>query len=197
MIRDEDIANLNEQIFKLNEQNLDLKFEKETFDLKKARLETRIKDLEDYKLKASAYSAQMKSKYEEDLEQIREKTAKLTGEEFSQKPGESVKLRNKTTKSVAELEAVIDTLRRVIDKQRNEVDSFRKENTELNQKLENSANEPAMRRRIEALEQALHSSEMKETNTLENERNLKRMISANKQLREDMNREIDRYNLLE
>ena len=174
-----------------------MKFEKETFDLKKARLETRIKDLEDYKLKASAYSAQMKSKYEEDLEQIREKTAKLTGEEFSQKPGESVKLRNKTTKSVAELEAVIDTLRRVIDKQRNEVDSFRKENTELNQKLENSANEPAMRRRIEALEQALHSSEMKETNTLENERNLKRMISANKQLREDMNREIDRYNLLE
>ena len=57
MQRDEDIANLNEQIFKLNEQNLDLKFEKETFDLKKARLETRIKDLEDYKLKASAYSA--------------------------------------------------------------------------------------------------------------------------------------------
>ena len=54
-----------------------------------------------------------------------------------------------------------------------------------------------MRRRIEALEQALHSAEMKETNTLENERNLKRMITANKQLREDMNREIDRYNLLE
>ena len=92
---------------------------------------------------------------------------------------------------------MIDTLRKVIDKQRNEVDKFRKENTELNQKLESSANEPAMRRRIEALEQALHSAEMKETNTLENERNLKRMITANKQLREDMNREIDRYNLLE
>ena len=54
-----------------------------------------------------------------------------------------------------------------------------------------------MRKRIEQLEAALHSAEMKDVNTTENERNLKRMITANKQLREDMNREIERYNLLE
>ena len=41
---------LQEQLFKAEEKNLDLKFEKETFDLQYARLQKRITDLEHYKL---------------------------------------------------------------------------------------------------------------------------------------------------
>ena len=47
------------------------------------------------------------------------------------------------------------------------------------------------------LEQALHSAEMKEVNMDEQERTMKKLIFANKQLREDLSREIERYNLLE
>ena len=63
---------------------------------------------------------------------------------------------------------------------------------------EHSAQEAQqLRCKVEALEQALHSSEMKEVNMDEQERTMKKLIFANKQLREDLSREIERYNLLE
>ena len=53
--------NLQEQLFKAEEKNLDLKFEKETFDLQYARLQKRITDLEQYKLQSSQVSAILKN----------------------------------------------------------------------------------------------------------------------------------------
>ena len=67
----------------------------------------------------------------------------------------------------------------------------------MSEKLEKSGNEPALRRRIEELEQALHSQQMKEVNNDEQEQTIKKLIFSNRQLREDMTREIERYNLLE
>ena len=62
----------------------------------------------------------------------------------------------------------------------------------------NAAQETArLRRQVESLEQALHSAEMREVNNDEQERTMKKLIFANKQLREDLSREIERYNLLE
>ena len=72
-----------------------------------------------------------------------------------------------------------------------------KENSKINERLEKSGNEPALRRRIDELEQALHSQQMKEVNSDEQEQTIKKLIFANRQLREDMTREIERYNLLE
>lgn len=54
-----------------------------------------------------------------------------------------------------------------------------------------------MRRKVTGLEQALHSAEMREMNMDEQEKTMKKLIFANKQLREDLSREIERYNLLE
>lgn len=68
----------------------------------------------------------MKNQRAEELAAIKEQTAKITGEQFSNQ-GDSVKLRNKKLKSVQELETVIDTLRRVIDKQKVDLDILRKE----------------------------------------------------------------------
>lgn len=63
---------------------------------------------------------------------------------------------------------------------------------------ENSAQEnQQLHRKVDMLEQALHSAEMKEVNMDEQERTMKKLIFANKQLREDLSREIERYNLLE
>lgn len=63
---------LQENLFKAEEKNLDLKFEKETFDLQYARLQKRITDLEQYKLQSAQISANMKNKREEELAAIKE-----------------------------------------------------------------------------------------------------------------------------
>ena len=45
--------NLKDEVLKAEGKNLELKFEKENFDLQYARLQKRITDLEAYKLKSS------------------------------------------------------------------------------------------------------------------------------------------------
>lgn len=43
----------------------------------------------------------------------------------------------------------------------------------------------------------IHSYEMRDVNVNEQDTTIKKLIFANKQLREDLQREIERYNLLE
>lgn len=85
-------------------------------------------------MQSAQISANIKNQREEELAAIKEQTAKITGEQFSNQ-GDSVKLRNKKLKSVQELETVIDTLRRVIDKQKVEMDIARKENQAMKDKI--------------------------------------------------------------
>jgi hypothetical protein len=68
-----------------------------------------------YKMQSAQISANQKNAREEELATIKEQTAKITGEQFSSQ-GDTVKLKNRKLKSVQELETVIDSLRRVIDK---------------------------------------------------------------------------------
>lgn len=51
--------------------------------------------------------------------------------------------------------------------------------------------------RIEQLERQVHSYEMQEVNVDEKDRTIKKLVFANKQLRDDLQREIDRFTLLE
>jgi hypothetical protein len=50
----------------------------------------------------------------------------------------------------------------------------------MGEKLKQSGNEPALRRRIEELEQALHSQQMKEVNNDEQEQTIRKLIFSNK-----------------
>jgi hypothetical protein len=50
-----------DRLFKAEERLLDLKFEKETFDLQYARLQKRITDLEHFKLQSAQMSAVLKT----------------------------------------------------------------------------------------------------------------------------------------
>lgn len=90
---------LQDKLFMAEERLLDLKFEKETFDLQYARMQKRISELEKYKMKASVMSDDLRKQYENEMEEIKDETDKLRGDALAQKPGENVKLRRKTTKT--------------------------------------------------------------------------------------------------
>ena len=110
--------------------------------------------MEQYKLQSSAISANLQNARAEELATIKEQTAKVTGEQFSSQ-GDTVKLRNRKLKSVQELETVIDTLRRVIDKQKVEMDNLRSQNNHMKDKIgdENSAQQAQqLSRKVEVLE---------------------------------------------
>lgn len=55
-----EVKEVTDKLFRTEERLLDLKFEKETFDLQYARLQKRITDLENYKLQSSQMSAVLK-----------------------------------------------------------------------------------------------------------------------------------------
>lgn len=67
---EQQVQQLRDKLFKAEERLLDLKFEKETFDLQYARLQKRITDLEQYKFQSNQISAVMKSQFEAEIAKI-------------------------------------------------------------------------------------------------------------------------------
>ena len=57
--------------------------------------------------------------------------------------------------------------------------------------------EKMLRQKIESLESEVHSYEMKDVNVHEKDQTIKKILEANRQLREDLKRESERYSLLE
>lgn len=106
-------------------------------------------------------------------------------------------MRNKSMKSVQDLELVIEMLRRVQDKQKVEIDALKRTNERLTAANAKVGNDAELRIKIGQLERVIHSYEMRDVNVGEQDSTIKKLIFANKQLRDDMTREIERYNLLE
>ena len=71
-----------------------------------------------------------------------------------------MKLRKKTNKTAAELEIVVEQLKRVIEKQKMEIESLQRSNSSWEQQNVKKTNEPALRMKIEQLERLVHSYEM-------------------------------------
>lgn len=115
----------------------------------------------------------------------------------NKKKKESVRLRAQGGKSVAELEMLVESLKRVIEKQKIECEALRRESSKGAGQKDKVVSEKALRQKINNLEQLVHSHEMKEVNVDEKDRTIKKLIEANKQLREDLTREVDRYTLIE
>ena len=99
-----------------------------------ARLQKRITDLEQYKLASSKYSAVLKGKEDEELKHIEENSNTLSNMHGLGVPGsgskknqDTVKLRSKGSKSIGELEMLVESLKRVIEKQKAENDSLKKQ----------------------------------------------------------------------
>ena len=92
---------------------------------------------------------------------------------------------------------LVESLKRVIEKLRTECEALKAENAKSAGQTGKVVSEKALRQKISNLEQLVHSHEMKEVNLDVRERTIKKLIEANKQLREDLTRETDRYVLLE
>ena len=129
-----------------------------------------------------------------DMQDINDLVGKTTGG----KKEDNLKLRAmKSNKNVAELEMLVETLKRVIEKQKIECENLRKQNAKFEGHSDKLVSEKAMKQKINNLEHINHSHEMKEVNLDERERTIKKLIEANKHLRADLIKEIDRYTLLE
>jgi len=188
---------MQEQLFKAEEKLLDLRYQKETFDLQYARLQKRITDLEQYKLASAQYSAVLKHKEGDVLKEIEEHNqAQLAGQTQGAK-GDTVKLRNRGSKTVGELEMLVESLKRVIEKQKSENEALKKQIEWSEKHQEKLKSEKQMRQKIEHLSQEVHHYEMKDLNLAERDKTAKKLLEANRQLREDMRKEVERYQLLE
>jgi uncharacterized protein YlxW (UPF0749 family) len=73
---------------------------------------------------------------------------------------------------VAELELLVESLKRVIEKQKTEADALRKQVEVQEQRTDKLKSEKQLRQRIETLEQELHAYEMKDVNVDEKDRTI-------------------------
>lgn len=192
--QEEENAEMQEQLFKTQEELLELKFEKENFDLKEARLQKRIQVLEQYKLTTAELSAEFRKKLEEDEKEIEDATQK-TGD-VKKRDGLKMKPAKKT-KTISDMEITIEGLKRALEKVKEENADLRKRNTVFEGHGQRVANEKSLRQKINNLEQLVHSYEMKDVNLDEHQRIIKSLTHANKQLVETAKREEARYRLLE
>jgi hypothetical protein len=85
----------------------------------------------------------------------------------------------------------------VVDKQRVELEALRKQNDRLETLTAKGTNEPALKQKIEMLERVVHSYEMADVKTGEKDTTIKKLVFANKTLREDLEQEIERFNMLQ
>lgn len=67
-------------------------------------------------MESSSLSAELKNQREEELKRIEEDSGKLSKEHLTKKQGDSVKIKPKKHKTAQELELVVESLRRVIEK---------------------------------------------------------------------------------
>ena len=185
---------IQDSLFKAEEKLLDLKFEKETFDLQYSRLQKRIQELEHHSQSSAKFSAILKGEQDADNKEIDEVAGATATNKTKKK--ETVRLRPQA-KTTAELEMLVESLKRVVEKLKIENEALKKENSKSAGQSDKVASEKALRQKINNLEQHVQSLEMKEINLEERDGTIKKLIQANKQLREDLQREVDRYILLE
>lgn len=110
---------------------------------------------------------------------------------------DTVKLRSRSSKSVGELEMLVESLKRVIEKQKVENEQLARKVEEGVGRQDKLKSEKQLRQKIESLSQEVHSYEMKDINLDEKDKTARKLMEANRQLREDLRKEVDRYSLLE
>jgi predicted nucleic acid-binding Zn-ribbon protein len=133
---------VQDYLFKAEEKLLDLKFEKETHDLQYSRLQKRIQELEQYKNSSSKVSANIKANQEADQAEIDEIAGRSTQDK---KKKESVRVRTAPSKGIGELEMLVESLKRVIEKQKTEADALKKIISKTSGQVDKVASEKALR----------------------------------------------------
>lgn len=146
-------------------------------------------------MSSAQLSGAIDNETKKDLQEIHE-IAGQTGKS-NKNASDNVKMKYSKGKNSSDLEMVVESLKRVVEKLKIENDHLKKENSKFAGQSGKANLEKDLRRKISNLETVVGSHEMKEINLDEKQRTIKKLIDANKQLREDMNKEQDRYYLLE
>lgn len=92
---------------------------------------------------------------------------------------------------------LVESLKRVVEKLKIENEALKKENSKHSGVGEKVNLEKSLRTKIANLETVIQSHEMKDVNLDEQKGTIKKLIEANKQLRYDLEKEVDRYTMLE
>ena len=93
---------------------------------------------------------------------------------------ETNKFRKKPIQNIAELELLVESLKRVIEKLKTENEHLKKENSKYSGVGEKQNVEKSLRTKISNLETIIQSHEMKDVNLDESKRTIKKLIDANK-----------------
>jgi predicted RNase H-like nuclease (RuvC/YqgF family) len=84
---------------------------------------------------------------------------------------------------VAELEMLVESLKRVVEKQKAENEALKRQAEQQEKHGEKLRSEKQLRQRVEALELEVHSYEMKDINLSEKDKTVKKLIEVNRLLR--------------
>jgi Ca2+-binding EF-hand superfamily protein len=174
---------LNEDVLKAEHQNLDMKFERENHNQKVQRLTDKINDLEDYieiytQLPPSMINkAQNKGDF--DLEK-----------ELAKMPG-------KSKRSAAELEKVIEGLKRVINSQKAELEQLKKKESKFSKKDDKKSTNKTLKDEISNLEKELQVVAEKDREIMDLQIRSEKLTEANRALMHDVKNEQKRYEFLE
>jgi len=168
-----------ERLLEIESENLDMKFEKETLSLQLARLQRRIKELEQFKNAVIKEGLKVKDEEPQTVKfaDVGEVEARST---FLEGP----------TRSTKELEQVIDSLRNVIDKLRAENDLLKRTMMATPKEEERAKNEKVLTMKVTNLEEEVKELRLREDINRDLEQKLKRVNEANEMLRRDMEKEI-------
>jgi len=145
-------------------------------------------------LTSAQLSSELKDEEQKDTKEIETSVGQGNTKKNSKK--DTVRIKDKA-KSTAELELLVESLKRVIDKLKTENEALKKVSEKFAGAKDKAAQEKALRQKINNLEQHIHSLEMRDINLEEKDVMVKKLVTANKQLREDLTREVDRNLMLE
>ena len=109
------------------------------------------------------------------------------------KKKDDVRLRQKPTKTIAEMEIQIENYKRVIDKLRSENETLLKDvktKEETHGKIENVKH---LKQKIKDLEDELHAHELRDLDVTEKDKIIQKLKRANQMLQEKLETEVTRY----
>ena len=174
---------LRDELLKLEHLNLELKFEKENNSLKISKLKDKIYELEHYIQMFNKLAPSVVSKVASSSELNIEK-------EMIERPGTS-------KRSAAELEKVIEGLKRIITNQKSELESVRKKESKFKAVQDKIPSNKQMKDEINSLENELRTLGDKNAKIEELEYKSQKLTEVNKSLLNDVLNEQKRYEFLE
>ncbi len=119
------------------------------------------------------------------MDKIKDDTEKLRGDSLNKIAGDTVKLKPKKNRTAQELDQIVEQLKRVVEKQKVEIENLTKSNESLKSQTQRGSDEPALKQKVEMLENIVKGYETAEVKEFEKDVTIKKLIFANKTLRTD------------